>query len=120
MAGPNGCAPQLLPIEQLPPNHGRLAIAVWPVYLGLAEATSESILREPTEHLDYERGRIDWFDTANGLGRARVYLPKGQYTHFVFCTGPRENVIGVEQMAHPLLFDRSGYVDVDPIRNTGG
>jgi hypothetical protein len=63
------------------------------------------------------RGNIVWFDLVKGLGRARVYVPKGIYTHSVFCSAPRDAVMGVNQLAHPLVLDRAGFVDVDPIQN---
>jgi hypothetical protein len=113
--GGNGNAPQRLSPPEPVSNHGRLSVTVWPVYLGLAKAQSAQMIREPTEHRDYERGQIDWFDLVKGVGRARVWIPKGIYTHIIFCMGPRENVIGVNQMEHPQIFDRSGAVDVDPI-----
>lgn len=111
----NGDTPQRLSPPEPIVNHGRLSVAVWPVYLGLAEAQGEKMIREPTEHRDYERGQIDWFDLINGIGRARVWVPKGIYTHVIFCMGPRENVVGVNQMEHPKVFDRAGCIDVDPI-----
>lgn len=115
MAGSNGHDPERLAPPEPLVNHGKLSVIVWPIYLGLAEAQGEQMIREPTEHLDYERGRIDWFDTVNGIGRARVWIPKGIYTHIIFCMGPREHVCGVSQMDHPRVFDRAGFIDVDPI-----
>lgn len=98
---------------------GVLSCVVWPTFIGLAESTDGALLREVTGDQDYERGQITWRTRTDGLivGWARIYAPKGVYTHFVFCTGPSENVLGVEQMEHPIVFDRPGFVDVDPISN---
>jgi hypothetical protein len=100
-------------------NHGALSVEVWPVYVGLAESTSETIIREPIFDLAYDRGQITWQTHPDGsiIGRGRVYAPKGVYTHIVFAVAPVEGVIGTTPREHPIVFDRPGWVDIDPIHN---
>lgn len=103
----------------VPVNHGYLTVDVWPAYMGLAESTDGVTLLEPMNHRDYARGQITWETKPDGLvvGHARVCLPKGIHTHLLFCHGPVEMIIGVEQMEHPVIFDRAGFFDVSPIVN---
>lgn len=104
---------------QVPQNQGILSIDVWPTYCGLGESTDGVTLIEQHGHPDYERGQIWWetHDDGTVLGRARVMLPKGVYTHLMFCNGPSEMLVAVEQLEHPVVFDRPGFFDVDPICN---
>lgn len=101
-------------------NHGRLMVDVWPSYIGIGESTDGgATLLEQADHPDYERGQITWTTHPDGTitGKARVALPKGIYTHLMFCHGPTERLIAVEQFEHPVVFDRPGFFDVDPIVN---
>jgi hypothetical protein len=102
-----------------PANHGRLMVDVWPTYIGMGESTDGVTLSERAGDPDYQRGQISWEAHPDGTitGRARVQLPKGIYTHLMFCHGPVEHLIGVEQFEHPVVFDRPGFFDVDPIVN---
>lgn len=104
---------------------GVLSVDVWPVYLGVATAhpgnpfESTVALNEPYDDMDYNRGQISW-RTVDGqiLGNATVFAPKGIYTHLVFFRGPhREAFQGAEPLEHPLVFDRAGMIEVDPITN---
>jgi hypothetical protein len=100
------------------PNPGVLTVDVWPTYMGLGYSTDGVQLVEQIGTPGYERGPITW-ETKDGeiLGRARVVLPKGTYTHLLFCHGPCDRLAGVEQLEHPVVFDRAGFFDVDPIHN---
>jgi hypothetical protein len=100
-------------------NHGHLSVEVWPTYVGLAESTSETVIREPIGHVDYDRGSIFW-DTHPDktiTGHGRVNCPKGVYTHILFGYAPVESICSVVKMEHPIVFDRSGFVDISPIQN---
>lgn len=92
-----------------------LGVEVWPLYVGVTDGAAE-----PTG-IDYQRGQILWNTHPDGqvLGAARVYVPKGTWTHYVFYSGPQPaaTVMGIVVMEHPIVFDRAGIVDVDPIRN---
>ena len=102
-----------------PANHGRLSVDVWPTYVGLAEATSETVIREPIGDVDYDRGSIFWDTHPDGsiTGHGRVWAPKGTYTHILFGHAPVESICGVRKLEHPIIFDRAGFVDIDPIQN---
>jgi hypothetical protein len=117
MSAPNGNGQHL--VAPPPVNHGELTVQVWPAYLGLAESADGVQFTENVGNPDYDRGQIVWETRKDKsiYGHARVYAPKGVYTHFVFCGGPTENVWDVKQLEHPIVFDRPGYVDVDPIQN---
>ena len=106
-------------------GHGQLSVIVWPVYLGaaLGEPGNGTVaLGEPYGEPNYQRGQITWTDHGDGviLGSARIYLPKGIWTHLVFCSGWHRDAVmdgGYTQMEHPIVFDRPGILNVDPIRN---
>ena len=91
---------------------GSLAAIMWPLHLGVSVGDLE-----PFGEDGYERGPIEWeWRDGHILGKARVWVPKGTWTHHVFCTSPlRDSVMDRRQMEHPLIFDRPGFVDVDPI-----
>lgn len=104
---------------------GFLSFVVWPTYLGVSTADPGEgpvPLYEPYEDFDYSRGQIQWWTQSDGdvFGRARIYAPKGIYTYFVFCHGPvREMMIGKTPIhGTPIVFDRAGFIDVEPIQNT--
>jgi hypothetical protein len=48
---------------------------------------------------------------------ARVRVPKGIYTHLVFCAGPHQDahMPPATQLEQPVVFDRPGFIDIDPI-----
>ena len=54
------------------------------------------------------------------LGRGRINIPKGVYTHVIYTHGRYEsaNVIAIKQLEHPIVHETSGCADIDPIRNT--
>jgi hypothetical protein len=110
-------APESQLIDTL--GFGTLGADVWPIYVGLAESTSETIIREPIGDMDYDRGMINWVNQPDGtiLGHGRVNACKGVYTHIIFAAAPVEGVMGVTKMEHPIIFDRSGFVDISPINN---
>ena len=107
--------PTVRPSQGIEPGHelqGRFSAIMWPLHLGVSQGDVE-----PFGLDGYERGPIDWeWRDGQILGKARVWVPKGTWTHHVFCTSPlRESVMDYRQMEHPLVFDRPGFVDVDPI-----
>jgi hypothetical protein len=101
-----------------PANHGILHVDVWPTYIGIGEADG-TVITEHNGHPDYERGQIHWETQPDGdiVGHARVQLPKGVWTHLLFCHGPTELIISNEKFDHPIVFDRAGFVDIGPIHN---
>lgn len=105
--------------QVIPANEGILRVDVWPVYVGMGESTDGITLLEYAGHPDYQRGMITWEPDPGGdlIGRARILLPAGLYTHILFCHGPVEMVIGVEQLEHPLVFKTAGIFDLNPIHN---
>jgi hypothetical protein len=102
-----------------PVNHGELQAIVWPTYIGLGHSNDDMMFDEFVGDPDYDRGLITWVTRQDSsvYGHGRVYAPKGTYTHFIFAYGPTENVCGVRKSEHPIVFDRAGWVDVDPIEN---
>jgi hypothetical protein len=102
---------------QVPTDHGELTVDVWPAYMGLGESTDGVTLIEYAGDPDYQRGQIIWETRPSGeiVGHARIYHPKGVYTHLMFCNGPSEMLVAVEQLEHPYLPDRSGFFDVDVV-----
>lgn len=108
-----------------PANHGELSVVVWPPYIGLATTGDHNgaiAAGEPFEDINYARGQIMWRTTADDrvLGAARIVAPAGVYSHLVFFCGPgREHPLmgDPQQLEHPVVFDRPGFIDVDPIAN---
>ena len=102
-------------------NFGVLNVSVWPTYLGLSSddpGPGPKPLHEPLGESGYERGQIEWRTEVDQiLGRARVYVPKGVYTHLVFCHGPIDMQVGSNKLEQPIVFDTPGWIDVDPIQN---
>ena len=103
----------------VPANQGILRVDVWPTMMGMAESSDGVTLTEPMGHADYLRGQIFWETLPDDtiVGHARLCLPKGVHTHLLFCHGPVESIIGIEQLEHPLIFDRAGFFDITPIRS---
>jgi hypothetical protein len=104
-------------------GYGKLAVTVWPVYIGvaLAGSTPPFTLNEP-HNGGYERGQINWVpvpDARQVIGRARIMCPPGTYTHFLYFHHPtRPQTCGVVQMDHPVTFTAPvTCLDVDPIIN---
>ena len=94
---------------------GKLGATVWPAHAGAI-----SVLGcEPVNHHDYDRGQIKWEMDSSGkiVGRAKVRLPKGEFTHIAFFhtpTGP--SFAGPPmQLDHPIKFDKPGILEVYPI-----
>ena len=103
---------------------GRLAVVVWPIYIGaaLVGATPPFTALSEPHNGGYERGQIVWTpvpDARQVIGRARITLPPGTYTHFLYFHHPvRPQLCGVVQMDHPLVCTQPlTYLDVDPIVN---
>jgi hypothetical protein len=109
-----------------------LGARVWPVYVGATNGhpgSQEGMcpLHEPYGVLHYDRGQITWErqpptpDCPEGpiVGKALIYVPAGVYTHFAFCSGFQQAALmGARQMAHPVVFDRWGVIDLNPITDT--
>lgn len=108
---------------ELPPNHGMLSVVVWPPYVGLASGDPGNgpvALNEPYDDANYARAMIAWRTEPSGviLGSATVSVPKGIWTHVVFFAGPqRDKLMGCNQFEQPVVFDRPGFVELDPIHN---
>ena len=103
---------------------GYLSVTVWPVYIGCAleDSTPPHTLAEP-HNGGYERGTIVWTPVPDGrqvIGRARIVLPPGVYTHFLYFHHPsRPACCGVAKMDHPLTCTEPVTIlDVDPILNS--
>jgi len=102
-------------------GHGVLGAVVWPTHMGVSTGEpgpGPVPDHEPWDDLDYNRGQI-WWRTEDGktYGRASVFAPKGVYTHFLFCLGsPRETMISSNKLDQPIVFDRAGIIDIDPIQ----
>jgi hypothetical protein len=109
-----------------PINPGILSCEVWPTHVGLCETNAPAakgnwFLREPARHIDYKRGSISWeTDKVTGqiTGHARVYVPKGIYTHIVFATAEVGHIMDVKQREHPIDMPNTGWVDVVNIRKS--
>jgi hypothetical protein len=102
---------------------GTLKGVVWPVYIGAAlEGPLPPHSCDEPHNGGYQRGTITWEpvpDSRQLVGRARILLPAGFYTHFVFFTHPsKPQACGVTKMAHPMdLRNPLTYVDIYPIEN---
>ncbi len=102
---------------------GVLGAVVWPPYIGLSEGdpgAGPTAPGEPFEDLNYTRGMIRWRPEAGGImGGAKIFVPKGIYTHLVFFSGPHRvhPLMGTNKFEQPLVFDRPGVVEIDPIQN---
>jgi hypothetical protein len=109
-------------------GNGELAFTVWPAYLGLVNAnlgTPPFSVSEPSNDPVYKRGQIYWeYRSVDGLpdrilGRARIIVPAGEYTHFAFFHHPTDmRVAGLRKLDHPIrYYEEENAVDVDPIYN---
>jgi hypothetical protein len=107
-------------------NPGILSCEVWPTYVGLCVESAPPIrgqwfLKEPMRHIDYRRGQIFWETnkvTLEITGHARVFVPKGIYTHLLFATAAQGHIVDCKQREHPIDMPTAGWVDVDPIRKS--
>jgi hypothetical protein len=104
-------------------GHGRLGVTVWPVYIGcsLTGSTPPWAIAEP-HNGGYERGTILWTpvpDARQVIGRARILLPPGVYTHFLYFHHPvGGKCCGVAKMDFPLhCTEPVTVLDIDPIVN---
>lgn len=104
-------------------NHGELTITVWPPYIGVASGDPSPgpvPAHEPYGDVNYARGMITWRTNPDGtvVGRAEIFAPKGIWTHLVFCSGPhQEALMGQNSFEQPIIFDRPGIIEIDPIQN---
>jgi hypothetical protein len=106
------------------PNQGVLGAIVWPPYLGVANCfpglPGTVAEGEPFDDINYERAMIAWrTENGNVLGAAQIYVPKGIWTHLVFFSGPHHAhpLMGANQLEQPIIFDRPGIVEINPIVN---
>jgi len=93
---------------------GTLSFVVWPAYVGACTETGE----EPINHASYERGMIRWDVMPNDelVGRARVQIPAGTWTHVLYCPHPTSpQVYSAQKLAHPLVLSGAGTIDMDCI-----
>lgn len=118
MDSSNGTEP-----PEISAGFGVLGAIVWPTFMGCSTGEpgpGPVPLNEPFEDFNYKRGQIVWVTQPDGdvLGAAQVFVPKGVFTHFLFCHGPGPDLmIGAKQLDQPIIFDRPGVVDITPIRN---
>lgn len=96
---------------------GVLSMLIWPTHIGVA-----TDFGEPGTSNYYDRGTISWHPDHDPehqgklIGRARIHIPAGTYTHFIFYHAP----IGgrhssLLQMEHPYVAATDGVMDVWPI-----
>lgn len=104
-------------------DQGVLTVVVWPPYVGLTQGhPGEGPLaeHEPFEDMNYSRGQVVWRTPLPGvvMGRAEIYVPTGVYTHVAFFSGPqRAALMGTKPLEQPMVFNRPGVVELDPIVN---
>ena len=99
-----------------------LSAEVWPTHVGFANGDpgrGKQASGEPVFSIDYERGQIQWTAMPGGeiVGRARVLVPPGEYTHMLYLHGPGSlpMMCGSRQLPQLVVFHESGFIDVDPI-----
>lgn len=106
---------------------GTLTIITWPAYIGACNAQlgmPPFTIAEPIDDPVYERGQIFWTpvdDERQLIGRGRIILPPGHYTHYVYFQHPRKQEVltGIAKMPHDVVFtEPRNVLDVDPIINT--
>lgn len=109
--------------EQPGGGDGTLSVVVWPTYIGVArEGPTPPFSCDEPHNGGYQRGQITWTAVPDGrevIGRARILVPPGTYTHFVYFHHPtRPQACGVVKMPHPLrCTEPITVLDVDPITN---
>lgn len=92
---------------------GTLAFVVWPTHVGAVNPKGE----EPIFQADYSRGQIFW-DVTDGVlrGRASVQVPKGEWTHVIYCNDPyNPGYVNAQKLSHPLVLDFPGRIDLTEI-----
>jgi hypothetical protein len=105
---------------------GTLVIVTWPAYIGACDANlgmPPFTLSEPIDDPVYERGQIFWTpvnDDRQVIGRGRIILPPGRYTHYIYFQHPRkQELTGIAKMPYDVIFTQPrNILDVDPIINT--
>lgn len=102
---------------------GTLSFVVWPVYVGVCNAelgTPPLFVDEPINDEVYERGQITWaYENEKIVGRARVIVPMGFYTHLLYFQHPtKPELTGITKMLHPIrMTEIVNVIDVYPIVN---
>lgn len=105
---------------------GKLHMTVWPAYIGACNAQlgmPPFTIVEPIDDPVYQRGQIIWTpvkDERQIIGRGRITLPPGRYTHYLYFQHPcKQELSGITKMPHDIVFtERVNILDVDPIINT--
>jgi len=95
-------------------GEGTLSFVIWPAYAGAANEDGT----EPVSDPDYQRGQISWKVTTQDkiLGRTRIQLPAGVWTHILYTHHPSEPlVITAAKLAHPIVLHQAGYIDLTDI-----
>ena len=95
---------------------------IWPTHIGVTSehpGPGPQPMTEPVFHLDYIRGQIEWVAVSETgpVGRAKIHVPPGLYTHMVYLHGPGSlpKMVGLRQLSHPVLFETSGVIDIENI-----
>jgi hypothetical protein len=99
-----------------------LGAEVWPTHVGVTTehpGNSKWAATEPSYHLDYIRGQIEWIAVSDSgpVGKAKIHVPPGLYTYMVYLHGPGSlpMMCGSRQLSHPVLFETSGVIDIENI-----
>lgn len=102
-------------------SEGLLTMAVWPTFAGVGTGHPGDRLAAASEPLNpaYQRGQITWEPRGGTImGRARVHVPAGEYTHALYFRGPDgPSMCGSVRLPHPVRLDTPGVIDLDPITN---
>jgi hypothetical protein len=110
--------------EDMPAGGGELILSaeVWPTHVGfttIPPGPGPQPQGEPVDSPEYTRGQIAWTVMPNDeiVGRTRVFVPAGTYTHMVYLHGPGSlpMMCGARVLPHPVSFAESGFIDIDPI-----
>lgn len=92
-----------------------VSLTVWPTYIGVIGRGADGTLGEPR---NYDRAQITWTAGDLVVGRARITVPAGEWTHFVYFRGPADHEpVGqpVPVGEFPIRLPNGGVIDADPI-----
>ncbi|SKM80842.1 Uncharacterised protein [Mycobacteroides abscessus subsp. massiliense] len=108
-------------------SDGTLAVEVWPTYVGACMGHPLLAVYSEPDDLAYQRGQIYWGPAGDDLpelrgqtiGRAKISVPAGEYTHLAYFYGPEGPCQAGQgfQLPHPVRFTTAGTFEVYPITN---